>query len=294
MSGLPAADAGTARVRRLALCGAIGCGVLAVVVYLLAVRVAGGQHLDELAVRAHRFDRTPDSAYEFEKGGMAITMAALAALVAVRAWRSRRLVISVAVIGVTALAAATLLRDGIVTRPELGVFDSMFAPSFPSGHSAVAAALAFGLLLGDHRRTRWATPAALAVVGAVQGLVVFMPIHRPSDVLASNLLVFAIALTVIAVCPAVLSDSPPTLPPGRTDRSWWWTAGVAVGACATSIVVALMLAAYAGLTLRDLGLATIAGLLVVETAAVVTVTSFARATTHLRDLLPERELSVKG
>lgn len=202
-----------ARPAALHLLVAIGCGVLFVGVYLLAVRTAVGQRLDVRTFQLLYSVAPPGTVMVltwFARGVVIAVLAALVALLAVaavgrRAWRA--LVASIFLSGLTA-AATTWLRDDVLRRPQ---FSSEAFPqnSMPSTHVSVACALVVAVvLLWPQRRPWWLVNAAcvvvlLAALGNVLGQA-----HRVSDVVASVLLAAAVSGLALAAM------RPTSQPPG--------------------------------------------------------------------------------
>jgi hypothetical protein len=186
----------------------IGCGFLFVGVYLVAVRTAVGQKLDE-----HTFELLYSLAPPgtvavmtwFARGVVIVVLAALVAVLTVAAVRQgawRSVVAAILIIGVTAVAT-TFLRDDVLTRPSL--MDEAFPQnSLPSTHVSVACALVVVSFIMWPRRPWWLMNTAcvvvlLAALGNVLGQA-----HRVSDVVASVLL----AGTVSGLSLAVLRPTP--------------------------------------------------------------------------------------
>ena len=203
MSTLPA-------IRHLLV--SVGCGILFVGVYLLAVQTATGQKLDDRAFQL-LFSLAPPGTVTvlswFARGVVLVVLAALLVLLAVAAvgrgaWRA--LVVAILVTGLTAVTT-TFLRDDVLTRPRFR--DETFPQnSLPSTHVSVACALVVAaVVLWPARRPWWLVNGAcvvvlLAALGNVLGQA-----HRFSDVVASVLLTGAISGLLLAVVR-------PTRPPG--------------------------------------------------------------------------------
>ncbi|MBX0301303.1 phosphatase PAP2 family protein [Cryobacterium sp. 1639] len=171
---------------------ALVCLLAFVALYLFFVRDETGQAIDQLAFNGAEDGTT----------GMAVTqslldlipsvMVAVGAIVSLviavvrRAWFA----LVVAVAGAMAAVVTTqLLKNIVLTRPDLGV-DGYVSNSFPSGHTTVAAASALVVFLVASPHTRWLAGtigAAFAVAAGVSTLVSLW--HRPSDVIAALLVV---------------------------------------------------------------------------------------------------------
>jgi hypothetical protein len=191
-----------AAVRHLLV--SIGCGVLFVGVYVVAVRTTAGQKLDDRAFQL-LFSLAPYSTItvltSFARGVVIVVLAVLVSLLAFAAvgrgsWRA--VVASILITGLTA-AATTFLRDDVLRRPRFS--DEAFPQnSLPSTHVSVACALVVAaVVLWPRRRPWWLVNAAgvvvlLAALGNVLGQA-----HRVSDVVASVLLAGAVSGLVLAV-----------------------------------------------------------------------------------------------
>lgn len=90
------------------------------------------------------------------------------------------------------------------------------SPSFPSGHTAFAAALCMCIVLSIRPgiRRRFAVVAALLVVATVAWSRVALGAHFPGDVLTSAALVPVLALATARVADRVAALRSPAAPPG--------------------------------------------------------------------------------
>lgn len=195
MSTLPA-------IRHLLV--SVGCGILFVGVYLVAVRTATGQKLDDRAFQL-LFSLAPPGTVAvltwFARGVVLVVLAVLVVLLAVAAvgrgsWRA--VVAAIVITGLTAVTT-TFLRDDVLTRPRLR--DETFPQnSLPSTHVSVACALVVAaVVLWPPRRPWWLIKAAcvvvlLAALGNVLGQA-----HRVSDVIASVLFTVGVSGLSLAV-----------------------------------------------------------------------------------------------
>lgn len=236
--------------------------------YALAVRTGVGQRIDNAPVLRHHLTRTPDGDISTWNLGLLLTTVALAPIVVWVGRANRRMLLLYGGAAVGAVLLAEVSRE-VLTRPALGVFDPLYGASYPSGHAAAAMALALALIaLADGPWVRRLAPIVPAVVGA---LVVAIPIHRPSDVLAG----FAIAVAAMTVArwTSRRLGQPPT---GLDQRATHWPASV-LRACA---VTAAFLAAEAvavrraHLDLADLGWTFPVTVLALVLAAEATVLAF--------------------
>jgi len=181
------------------------CAGLWVVLYLLAVHTRTGQRLDEAAVVHHRYDRTSDSDARFLTHSMALFLGAVAVVVALYVgprWfqlASRVVAVAAAVLG------AGVLRKNVLTRPSL-TFDSLYGQSYPSGHAAAAMGLALTMVLVSRSHPVATRVAAMTLVGVINGLIVFIPMHRPSDVIGGDLLALAMFGVVALVLPILTAQ----------------------------------------------------------------------------------------
>lgn len=128
-------------------------------------------------------------------------------LMAAYGWRRRSLPAAVFAGGMVVLpwAVAYLLKFVVDRpRPTAGVFHLFPAgadPSFPSGHTAAAAALAVFLVSWAWRtRLRWPVLAAAgALVGAVCCSRVYAGAHYPTDTIGSVVAVLAVAVLLLGI-----------------------------------------------------------------------------------------------
>lgn len=178
-------------------------GVLAVVaallfagLYMFAVRTTWGQRLDAAALagqervdRPRVHDATESVLATISVGSIALVGGAIV-LIAFARGRLRLAIAAALVIGVS-VVTSQLLKHVILSRPILIPPGSRGPlPSFPSGHTTVAASLAFAAVMMAPRRAR----GVVAVLGGAYALAIGQGVlitggHRPSDALASYLLV---------------------------------------------------------------------------------------------------------
>ena len=195
MSTLPA-------IRHLLV--SVGCGILFVGVYLLAVQTATGQKLDDRAFQL-LFSLAPRGTVAvlawFGRGVVLVALAVLVVLLtvaAVRRWAWRAVVAAILITGLTAVTT-TFLRDDVLTRPRLR--DEAFPQnSLPSTHVSMACALVVAaVVLWPRRRPWWLVNTAVVVVLLAALGNVLGQAHRMSDVVASVLLVGAVSGLSLAV-----------------------------------------------------------------------------------------------
>jgi hypothetical protein len=211
--------AGTASRRLLA---SIGCGFLFVGLYLVAVRTAAGQDMDDRAFELVYSLAPPGTVALmtwFARGFVIVLLAALVLLLTLaaahrHAWRS--VAVALIIVGLTVLTT-TFLRDDLLTRPS--VREETFPEnSLPSTHVSVACALVVAaVVLWPPRRPWWLVNAACLVVLLAALGNVLAQAHRVSDVVASVLLVGAVSgLSVALLRP---TRQPPAQPFTRRLRS---------------------------------------------------------------------------
>ncbi|WP_241992300.1 phosphatase PAP2 family protein [Cryobacterium lactosi] len=160
--------------------------------YLFFVRDVTGQGIDQLAFNGAENGTTGTTVTQRLLDLIPSVMVAVGAIVSLviatvrRAWFP--LVVAVAA-AMAAVVTTQLLKNVVLTRPDLGV-DGYDPNSFPSGHTTVAAASALVVFLVASPHTRWLAGtigAAFAVAAGVSTLVSLW--HRPSDVIAALLVV---------------------------------------------------------------------------------------------------------
>ncbi|MGO4784509.1 phosphatase PAP2 family protein [Cryobacterium sp. W22_MBD10_FK3] len=171
---------------------ALLCAAAFAVLYIFFIRDVTGQAIDQLAFNGAEDGTTGASLTHRLLDLIPSVMVAVGAVVSLviaavrRAWFP--LVVAVAA-AMAAVVTTQLLKNVILTRPELGV-DGYIPNSFPSGHTTVAAASALVVFLVASPHTRWLAGtigAAFAVAAGVSTLVSLW--HRPSDVIAALLVV---------------------------------------------------------------------------------------------------------
>lgn len=140
---------------------------------------------------------------------------------------------SIAVAAVVLLAGANvttqLLKEQVLTRPDLGLTDRLMN-SLPSGHTTVAASVAAAALL--IAPARWRGPVALAgfSYAALTGLGTLIGgWHRPADVVAAYavaacwyFLIEAARVARLRALPRGYGDAPP----GNASAWLLWLAGL--------------------------------------------------------------------
>ena len=197
--------------------------VLFLCVYLVAVRTASGQKIDDRAFQL-LFSMAPHSMITvltwFARGVVIAVLALLVSLLAFAAvgrgaWRA--VVASILITGLTA-ATTTLLRDDVLRRPRFT--DEAFPQnSLPSTHVSVACALVVAaVVLWPRPRPWWLVNTAGAVVLLAALGNVLGQAHRVSDVVASVLLAGAVSGLSLAVMRPNRSATPLDVRPPRGNR----------------------------------------------------------------------------
>lgn len=210
----------TPRARRLV--AAAFFGGLLVALYLVAVRTAEGQFVD---VRLFGLAQTGEGTLETVAGGLRrglpVALAVCCAALAIPAVRHRRWwdVVAAAVVVGVSYPLSDLLQGLVLDRPYLG--DHGYTQNtLPSGHVTVVASLGVAAVLLAPRRHRvpWALlvglVAAVACAASVLGHA-----HRPSDVLASLLLVATVTYATTGLLPSGIGDRVGNGRHGRVDRA---------------------------------------------------------------------------
>ena len=183
-------------ISRLTPARYIGAALLCVVafaaLYLFFVRDVTGQAIDQLAFNGAEDGTTGTTVTQRLLDLIPSVMVAVGAIVSLIIATVRRAWFPLVVAVTAAMAAVVttqLLKNVVLTRPDLGV-DGYDPNSFPSGHTTVAAASALVVFLVASPHTRWLAGtigAAFAVAAGVSTLVSLW--HRPSDVIAALLVV---------------------------------------------------------------------------------------------------------
>ena len=200
-----AASRGTGRWRLQAAVAAVGFSAAFLLCYVVMVRTAAGQAAD---VRLFRlvFGIVPagvpaELVTGFARAASVVVLAGGAAVLGIaamgrRAWAA--LVAAVLTVGVS-VALGAYLRDEVLTRPRFT--DEPFPLNgLPSTHATAAAALTVAVvLLWPRHRPWWLVNTAGVVLLVVAAGNIVSQAHRPSDVVASFLLVGAVACGSLAL-----------------------------------------------------------------------------------------------
>ena len=185
-----------------------------VIVYALAVLTWPGQWLDDwfFGLAQRQLPSPAEWLLPFLARRLMLVALAVIALVlggsALRRHAWRELGAAALTTGLS-VGAARVLRAEVLSRPDLGNF-AYPQNTLPSTHVAAAAALtAAVLLLWPRRRPWWLSDAATVVVIVACAGNLIGHAHRPSDALASLLLVASVTAFSCAVFrPATLSGGP--------------------------------------------------------------------------------------
>jgi len=246
-----------------------------VLVYYVSVRTVPGRLVSDASLRGAissgaAVQDTVESILDIISVGSLLGAVAVVALIALLRLDRVRGLASTAVL-VTANGSTWLLKEHLLTRPDLGVDEIAPATlnSLPSGHTTAAFSAVAALLIVLPARVR--APAALLGGGfaAVTALAtMFAGWHRAADAMAAFLVVGV--CTMAAISAVIVLDSPGSdrrPPASAAVRFRWWMAP-SVGALGLGVVLSVAL--YALGPIRDTLLGSLlalmsAGLLIVGT-----------------------------
>ncbi len=200
-----AASRGTGRWRLQAAVWAVGFAAAFLLCYLVMVRTAAGQVAD---VRLFRlvFGVVPagvpaELVTAFARAASVVVLAVAAAVLGIAAIGRRDWAALVAAVLTVAVSVALgpYLRDEVLTRPRFT--DEAFPLNgLPSTHATAAAALTVAVvLLWPRHRPWWLLNAAAVVLLVVAAGNIVSQAHRPSDVIASFVLVGAVGCGALAL-----------------------------------------------------------------------------------------------
>jgi len=190
-----------------------------VVLYLLAVRTAEGQRLDQAAMLVISAAARSSSWAEqtlLAVSASSMLLATAAVVVATGLSRGRRQAFVGAVAAGTVVAGAELLKL-VLDRPTF--LTATLGNSFPSGHVAAVAALAVALMIALPTSLR--RPVAVLVAAPAVGLTGLATIvllwHRPSDVVGSVLLAVTVGVLALQISDhsGHADGAPPRRPSGK-------------------------------------------------------------------------------
>ena len=184
------------------------CALGTVIAFLIAIRTAEGQRLDDAARgRLSPFDE-PRAYSATESLLDTISVSSLAlfglAIMAIALIRGRpRLAVGAGIVVLGANITTQFLKS-ILDRPDLVNGLGPSPGAFPSGHTTVAMSLAMALVLVAPPALRWLAAVAGCGYAAVVGMsVLALDWHRPSEVIAAYLVCVGWAAAVTAVLVAV-------------------------------------------------------------------------------------------
>jgi len=191
--------------RRLAAWSAIGF----VAVYLICVRTAAGQRVDESAmiamsatISSHRWAVL----LLLWVSELSVLVAAVALVAVTAALRGGRVALCSALTVGSVVVAAQLLKE-FLSRPSL--LTEAIANSFPSGHVAGVAGLVAAVVIALPPRLRRLAVGLLMPAVFLTGLAtVVLEWHRPSDVVGSMLLAATAASLAALLTGRATSASP--------------------------------------------------------------------------------------
>ena len=189
----PATRTGRAPLGAAALAALAVVAALFVGLYCLFVGTARGQWVDEQALigalqNLNGSTTRRASLAILDQLPMLVGVACTAGLL-LSAWLRRDVVVPLiaAASAGLAVAATQILKHQLLDRPNLGI-SAANVNSFPSGHTTVAAAAVFALLLAAPRSARpWLALCGALAAAATGAATVVMGWHRPSDVVAAFL-----------------------------------------------------------------------------------------------------------
>lgn len=170
--------------------------VMALIVYIIAIRTHIGQRLDAVAfdrrsavtqVTTRRTDRllgTVSIASLFGFGGLLVLIA----------FARRRVALAVAA-GVAmsgAVVTTEVLKKLVLTRPDLGVFGGESFNTYPSGHATIGMTLSLGAVMVAPPSLRRLALAIAAFTSTAFGTAVLSSgWHRPSDTIGAYFVTLA-------------------------------------------------------------------------------------------------------
>lgn len=201
-----------AQVGALGIAMAVAAGLLLVVAEQHGARSADDALHDALAV--HRLPAVTAIALGLHVVGGTPVMSLVAVVVSAALWIAGRPAAGVAIaLSVAATSTVSSLLKVVVARPRPpdGLVD-MASASFPSGHTALAAAFGVGIALLVGRVWVWVLAVAWIVLMAASRT--YLLVHWLSDVTAGALLGAAVALVVASAAAGLGAAARP----GRVRR----------------------------------------------------------------------------
>jgi len=237
-----------ATIARKGILITVACGGLFVLVYAVALHTEIGQRFED-AVWAGSGQvstlRATQASNALSWIGNTTGTIAVAGIFLIGLLR-RRIALALAGVGIVlaSVGSAEFLKDTL-TRPDLD--PANYSPggnSFPSGHTAVAMAVMFALILVVPYRIRGMVAFCSAALATMIGaLTVIARWHRPSDTLGADLMVLcftSLAVLILAMLGHVRTADLHT-PVGKTARSVFALGPLAIGTGA-ALCGALLLA----------------------------------------------------
>lgn len=237
-------------MRNAAVTGAVSF-LLFAAVYLVAVRTGLGQRFENkvwLGAGQTAMQRPGQAVGALDLIGNGTGAAAVVAVFAIAALRRQyALGVAGAALILVTVGSAEFLKDELV-RPNLvpgWPYDA--GNSYPSGHTAVAMAVMFALILVTPARIRGLVAfCSAAVATEIGALTIIARWHRPSDTLGADLMVLCYASLTVLVLAATgrVRPAEPRVTPARTARTVVTYGAIALGTAA-ALCGALL---YAALT----------------------------------------------
>lgn len=178
----------------LAIAAVAAFGVAAV--YLVFVRTAWGQRVDDLAFDG-RTVVDPAVTTQLDELLDAVTRSTLFLLTAAivlfgLARRRVRLAVTAGAAITASVVTSEVLKNHVLSRPELDDVAGIMQNSYPSGHATIGMALSLGMVMVAPHRLRWPATAAAVILSIVFGIgVLATGWHRPSDTVGAYLVCIA-------------------------------------------------------------------------------------------------------
>lgn len=233
-----------------AACIAASSLVLLSAVFLIAVRTGTGQRFENdvwLGAGQTALQRPAQAAGALDLIGNWTGIAAVAVVFLIGLLRRQ---VALAVAGVAVIGASVGTAEylkGALSRPNLvpGWPDS-FGNSFPSGHTTIAMAVMFALVLVvPHRIRGLIASCSAALATEIGALTIVARWHRPSDTLGADLMVLCYASLAVLILAAFGRVRPAEPRPARlrTARGRFAlepiTLGTATALCGAALYAAL-------------------------------------------------------
>ena len=187
---------------------ALGCAVVAALVYLLALHTTAGGHADAAVLdafarlRGDRLDGLAQDLVRFLDPVPYLLLAAALAAIALARGLPRQALVAAGVLGGAALTSQLLKPLLAAPRPwDTPAASEIAFGSWPSGHTTAAVALALCVALIVPRRAVYVAAAGFAL--AVPCALVLQGTHWPSDVLGGACVAGGWFALGVAVLPRV-------------------------------------------------------------------------------------------